>query len=131
MNPQDLGIGKLITKDQQRDCIHMAVAPVEVAAGQTVMPGMRVGVLPNGCISRVAEPHVGVVDPFLTKPINAGQKCWLFLFPGSIKSLRHEWSHPAFKAQDKLQFTAEEQTKAASKEWLTRGQRGEYFSCGC
>jgi hypothetical protein len=44
------------------------------------------------------DQPIGVVDPFLVKPVEPGQRFWLFLYPGSITGLRHVWSHPAFAA---------------------------------
>jgi len=89
----DLGLGKIITTEQHRDAIHVAVCPI--TAKQTLYPGQRVDQHgdPNG-------KHVGIIDPYLTGPIYAEQRCWLFLFPNTVTSLRHEWTHPAFGTEE-------------------------------
>jgi len=96
---ENLGLGKIITTEQHRDAIHIAVVPV--VAGQTLSPGTKVRLSPTGeaILSGRKEP-IGIVDPFLDRIVAAGEKFWLFLNPGSITSLRHDWTHPAF--QDEL-----------------------------
>ncbi len=85
-------VGQLITGEAQRDAIHVAIMPA--VASQELHPGMRVGLLHKNwarfCSGRGA---VGIVDPFLTKPVQPTEQFWLFLFPGTITSLRHDWSH--------------------------------------
>lgn len=90
---QDL-IGKLLKDTAQRDAIHIAVAPV--VAARTLQPGSRVGLAEDGRADNLSEKDIGVVDPFLTAPVKPGQRFFMFLFPNTIRSLRHEWTHPAF-----------------------------------
>jgi hypothetical protein len=91
-----LGIGKLIETEQHRDAIHVAVAPV--VAGMPLRPGEHVTI--NGGRATLGGNPSGIVDPFLLdRIIPEGATFWLFLYPGSITSLRHEWTHPAFAEQ--------------------------------
>lgn len=94
----DIGIGKLITSETaQRDAIHVAVAPV--IATVRLRPGVRVGLDEEGNAElSSSDKCVGIVDPFLTADVQPGQRFWLFLFPNTVTSLRHEWRHPAFPA---------------------------------
>lgn len=92
---ESLGLGKIITTPQSRDAIHIAVAPV--TADENLSPGAWVGFTDKaeGRVGTFAEP-IGIVDPFLKNIVIKGQKFWMYLQPGSIVSLRHEWLHPAF-----------------------------------
>ena len=90
----ELGLGKLITTLQQRDAIHIAVAPV--VAAESLQGGDRVGLLPDGRATTKVKDAVGIIDPFFQETVRSGERCWLFLFPGTVTSLRHEWIHPAF-----------------------------------
>ena len=87
-------LGKLIEEDAHRDAVHIAVAPVEAAC--PLSRGQHVGFAPDGKAVPSTEP-IGIVDPFLTADVATGQRFWLFLFPNTITSLRHVWTHPAFK----------------------------------
>lgn len=91
-----LKIGSPIDCEQFRDAIHVAVAPV--VAGEGLNPAERIALNGNGEAVR-AKKAVGIVDPYLQSPIRKGQKFWMFLMPGSVTSLRHEWTHPAFREQ--------------------------------
>lgn len=102
-------IGKLVIGPAHRDAIHIAVAPV--VAGCLMVSGAHVGIDANGTCAPGAKPHIGIVDPFLTAPVSAGETFWLFLYPKTITSLRHNWTHPAFDDDD-------ETKKAASEKWL-------------
>lgn len=87
-----------------RDAVHVAVVAVTVGGGPA-WAGRDVGVeltasgyIANGNI----KPHVGILDPFVKDTIQGGQRCWLYLYPRSITSLAHAWSHPAFPETDTL-----------------------------
>ncbi len=89
----DLGLGKIITGDAQKDAIHVAVAPV--IAHELLSPGQHVGIFKERA-SMKASTKVGIVDPFLDRTVEEGERFWLFLYPNTVVGLRHEWYHPAF-----------------------------------
>lgn len=120
-------LGKLIT-DQSlgKDAVHIAVIPM--LAGDNIEPGSGV-TLSSG----VAFPTdnkgacVGVADPYLDRCILSGQRFWLFLNPGSITSLRHEWTHPAIDQDDDVAaFIQSDSGKKVSQDWMENfaGQYG-------
>lgn len=85
-------IGKPLEGDAERDAIHVAVFPA--VAGTTLHAGMSVKLESGVAIPTRDEPRIGIVDPFLRQPIYEGERCYIFMNPGSITSLRHEWTHP-------------------------------------
>jgi hypothetical protein len=92
-------LGDLITDgDRRRDAVHVAVAPV--TAAEELRPGQHVGFTPAGQTELVGpvdpSQHIGIVDPFLKDQVHPGQRFWLFLYPNTVTSLRHVWTHPAF-----------------------------------
>ncbi len=102
-----LGIGELISGNQQKDAIHVAITPV--ITGKLMKPGTHVRVK-DGVAFPAEKDAIGIIDPFLkTQNIGKDSRVWLFLYPGSVISLRHDWTHLAFIS---------EETKKASEEWL-------------
>lgn len=99
---------------QPRDAVHIAVIPAE--AGQDLQPGSPVTIV--GGVAMASHPlsAAGVVSPFLTFPVRKGECFWLMLPPGTITSLRHEWTSPAFPSGAASNATFEE--KAESEAWL-------------
>lgn len=96
----ELGLGRIIVGAAHRDAIHIAVAPVE--AGEDLEPGQHVLLDATGRAMPLSSLRVGVgiVDPFLSVPkVKKGERFWLYLYPGSITALRHEWTHPAFREE--------------------------------
>lgn len=105
----DLNFGHLITTPQQRDAVHVAVAPV--VAGEALEPGQHVGFTgDNNKVGDSKEP-IGIVDPYLKQGVAPGEQFWLFLYPKTVTNLRHEWEHPAFANMDA-------HNKEAAEEWL-------------
>jgi hypothetical protein len=90
-------LGKLIApgEDVARDAVHIAVAPVSSPA--RLVPGQHVRFVPGRTDQVVGgKGHkVGIVDPLLGRPVEPGERFWLWLYPGSITSLRHDWTHAA------------------------------------
>jgi hypothetical protein len=87
-------LGRLITDpDAGRDAVHIAILPVTTA--QILQPGERVGFVDDEqeLVGRV-ENYIGIIDPFLSGPIMPGTRVHLCLFPQTITSLRHVWTHP-------------------------------------
>lgn len=87
-------IGKILGQDAARDAIHIAIAPV--VASQTLTPGCHVGLDDEGKANCFVANKIGIVDPYLTESVRGGQRFYLFLYPNTVTSLRHEWTHPAF-----------------------------------
>lgn len=73
-------VGTILESDPGRDAVHVALLPM--LATREMKPGEH---LKNG-----------IVDPFLREPVQPGQRYFLFLYPGTVTSLRHVWTHPAF-----------------------------------
>lgn len=109
----DLKLGEIITTPQHRDAVHVAIAPVK--AGEMLHSGQRVCFASEAYNIAVAlfgeRKAIGIVDPFLQQSVREGQTFWLFLFPGTITALRHEWTHPAFNDEANLD-------KSYSERWL-------------
>lgn len=99
-------LGKIITDVVHRDAVHFALAPV--VAGEKLYAGNHLLFSIEGntelvvaCTPRHIKA-VGIVDPFLVKPVKEGEQFWMMLYPGTITGLRHEWTHPAFQNQREI-----------------------------
>lgn len=109
-----LKIGKIINSPQNRDAVHMAIVPMEAA--MPFGPATHIRLDRNGKATiHGSEPCIGIVDPFLREKVQKGDKFWLFLYPGSITSLRHAWTHPAF---GEVEGTQEFTRKQLSVAWM-------------
>lgn len=91
----EVNIGHEPSEYAQRDAIHVAVIPA--ISGDNLNAGDEVKINDDGLAYNVADGRgVGIVDPFLLKPVILGQRFWLFLMPNSITGMRHHWEHPMF-----------------------------------
>lgn len=101
---EHLKLGQIIEEGRKplRDAIHVAVIPVMCDSySEPLRPGQPVRIHRFGDEGPVAWPSNdekpdGIVDPYLAAPVQKGQRFWLFLFPGTVTSIRHEWTHPSF-----------------------------------
>jgi hypothetical protein len=103
-------VGRLIDEHEQRDAIHIAIAPV--VASEKLFPGQDIGLV-NGNACVCTKP-IGIVDPFLKAPVFPEQRFFMFLYPNTITSLKHSWTHPAFETV-KLKSLVD-----ISRQWIER-----------
>lgn len=103
-------IGTILTKPAERDAIHVAVAPA--IASEELQPGQHVG--PGGSplldfmvVSAQSPVKIGIVDPFLSGSVKKGEHFYLFMYPKTVTTLRHEWTHPAFQEKTRGELLAE------------------------
>lgn len=91
-------LGELIDPGARRDAVHIAIAPC--IAAEELRPGQRVGFVRSGDTETVGPngTPLGIVDPYLPAEVSKGSRFYVFLYPNTVTSLRHEWSHPAFCA---------------------------------
>ena len=112
----DPQFGRLVPADfpDERDAIHIATAAV--FATEDLNPGDHVGFVTkdNDKMGRSEIAPLGIVDPFLPKPVKKGVRFWVFLYPGTIQSLRHNWTHPSFDVRQQL-IRAIEETPAKKR----------------
>ena len=112
----DPQFGRLVPADfpDERDAIHIACAAVY--ATEDLNPGDHVGFVDKrqDHMGRSELAPVGVVDCFLPRPVKKGERFWVFLYPGTIKSLRHSWTHPSFDVRQQL-IRAMEETPAKKR----------------
>lgn len=111
-------IGSLATeKAGKKDAIHVPV--VAVVARELLAPGEAVVIQDNYANKAVVGESTGIVDPFLKEDVQTGGRFWLFLQPGSVEDLRHEWSTPTFP-DNKKELTQDD------VDWLEDSCRGCY-----
>lgn len=95
-------LGTIIGPHEKRDAIHIAVEPVEAA--ESLQPGEHVGLNADGkACTGPSIKYLGIVDPFLKAPVNAGEWFWLNVYPRQIRSLRHVWEHSDFAPSSDLE----------------------------
>lgn len=102
-----------------RDAVHVAVISAKASIDHE--PGEHVGMIDGSDLSVFASATtatIGIVDPFLMQTVRQGQRFWLYLYPRTITSLRHHWTHPAFKDGEAGAQHAAPSQKAASEAWL-------------
>ena len=94
----ELLLGTILNKRMERDAIHIAVA--SVVASELLHPGEFINFISPEDIDNVKADSegIGIVDPFLRTTVQRGDIFWMYLIPGSITSLKHQWSHPSFDA---------------------------------
>jgi hypothetical protein len=115
-------LGTIIDDKQKRDAIHLAVVPV--IAGEHMDPGRDISVEDGvAWLDYDRKSSIGIVDPFLRRRVLKGEHFWCVIYPRTIQSLRHVWSHPAFPDEPVVGAPAAALdvpvwTKEKSERWL-------------
>ena len=104
-------LGTIIDEHQKRDAIHLAVMPV-IAGEEDLYPGDDIFIVRGLAYRGEKGTGLGIVDPFLTKPVQKGERFWFIMRPRLIQSLRHVWSHPAFPDEPGVAPPAAEEVEA-------------------
>ena len=87
-------LGEIHIRAEKRDAIHLAVEPVE--AGERLLPGQHITVVNGIATGTAIGQGMGIVDPFLARPVKTGERFWFVMYPRMVRSLRHVWTHPDF-----------------------------------
>ncbi len=90
-------LGQTPTADDRRDAIHIAIVPVIADCDLATATPVTRQVNGNFGPPVNNEKPIGIVDPFLPDGVKKGESFWLCLYPYTVTSLRHVWTHPAFK----------------------------------
>ena len=85
-----------------RDAVHLAL--YQVTLGQNISgwnKARKLTVKENGRAYKYNEHNknevaYGILDPFISQDLKVGDKVWMVLFPGMIKSFHHVWNHDLF-----------------------------------
>lgn len=102
---EEIGRGWEISEYAERDAVHIAVAPCKSKV--ELSPGQPVKLVDDRVSEELVEPaqgrkiyshrgYLGVVDPFLNRNVEPGERFYVFIHPASVKGMRHHWSHPQF-----------------------------------
>lgn len=113
----DVNLGFTPSENAHRDAIHIAVIPL--VAGETLLRGTLIR-HENGTAIATNEDGVGIVDPFLQKPlVERGTRFWCFLLPNTVTGMRHHWAHPKFdELEEAVPPPVSPQTKEENRKWI-------------
>ena len=106
-------LGKTIKDDDEtRDAVHVAV--LSCCSNYYLRPGdpIDLELTDEGYYAVPSKGKgVGIVDPFLANNINAGVGFYVLLYPGTITSLKHYWTHPDIPTSVKWEEPEQEATE--------------------
>lgn len=102
-------VGSFLKAGEKKDAIHVAVIPV--TTNNVFKPGTAVSVYYDIALKQfvvnTTGKKVGVIDPFLNRPTRYGDIVYLFLYPNTVKNLRHDWEHPDLVEPEEPAFEPE------------------------
>ena len=102
---EQVKLGQLLGTLEGRDAVHVAVLPCRT--NQELRPGQHVGIIMTDdgtsidYIAVESSKPVGIIDPFLSHPVRPKHRFYVMLYPNTITSLRHDWTHPIIDGENK------------------------------
>ena len=129
MATDTLKLGNLVSPENYGKCdaVHVAVAAVE--AKETLKPGDHVNLSADGKAVKHGK-SIGIVDPFLKRTVLKGDRFWLYVYPGSITSLEHKWTHPAFSEKQESKCDNHSASEAWMRKWAAKHMGYDYYGDG-
>lgn len=107
-------LGTIISAEEGRDAIHLAVFPIRAGGVRPLAPGEHVRIDKEGlAVHATSGEGVGIVDPFLLDFVQPDEWFWLVVYPRQITSLRHVWEHEAFPASEETGVS-----RAKAEAWI-------------
>ena len=116
-------LGEIHIRAEKRDAIHLAVEPVE--AGERLLPGQHITIEKGIARAAAIGQGMGIVDPFLARPVKTGERFWFVMYPRMVRSLRHVWTHPAFPDEPMVGPKLVDLAEEAEKERVAALDRAE------
>lgn len=111
----ELALGKLIFGElPARDAVHVAVLPVIATEELTVGQRIEFVDVEKRTVRASKDSGIGIVDPFLVSyqpKVYKDDKFFMWLYPGTITALRHDWTHPVVDPHTKTHVDE-------SREWI-------------
>jgi len=104
-----IDLTKKIGKDEHpvKDAIHVAILPVIVGPDLCVYPGRpakvssfneEAGLFELGEIGK----NIGIINPFMGGRADSGDRIYIFLYPNTVTSLRHDWEFEGLETIRKI-----------------------------
>lgn len=112
-------LGQVLTGNEERDAIHIAIIPVVLA--KDMQPGQQADLV-YGTLNQVkpavGDKGLGIIDPYIQAyGVRKGLKVWLFLNPNTVTGMRHHWKHPAFDERKSPKNEHEGWLREFADEW--------------
>jgi len=116
-------VGKILVGEHHKDAIHIPVMPV--FADEIIVPGAKLAKSENpkkqGFRVKTAfhpSDAIGICDPYLRTSTRIDDQFLMFLFPGTVTNLRHDWTHPNIKLPNAPKAESTKRSRDYSKKWL-------------
>lgn len=115
----EVKLGEVLHGFHDRDAIHVAIVPCIVGEEYGMSPGERVRLAygTTNVAIREGKEWIGVVDPYLEHHPTKGEQVYVFLKPGLVTGMKHQWRCPLFDSPQIPESEAERWLRKFADEW--------------